>query len=93
MIMRALMELNPWRFEVRRFQRREVLRVGEGARAGRNVGRRLAAVGDEAIEQLDPDGKRQLLTGDAVNQCFEDGGKARGPDAPHTPRERAEQRV
>ena len=47
----------------------------------------------EAVEQLDPDGKRQLLTGDAIDECFEDGGKARGPEPSHARGERAEQRV
>jgi hypothetical protein len=46
--------------------------------------------GDEAIEQVDPHGKRQLLAGDAVDQCLEDSGKARWPEATHTLSERPE---
>ena len=71
----------------------ERLRVRECARAVGTVGRRLSAVGGEAVQQLDPDRERQLLAGDAIDQRFEDGGEARRLEAPHTCGERAEQRV
>jgi hypothetical protein len=47
----------------------------------------------EAIEQVDPDVKRELLAGDAVDERLEDGWKARGLEPPHAGHERAEQRV
>ena len=79
--------------EVVRLQGREILGIGERARALGTGGHRSSAVGGEAVEQMDPHSERELLAGDAVDQCLEDGRKARGLEPPQTGGERAEQRV
>ena len=57
------------------------------------LGHGSSTVGDEAVEQMDPHGKRQLLAGDAVDQRLEDGGKAWRLESTHALSERTEQRV
>ena len=42
---------------------------------------------------MDPHRKRELLAGDAIDQCFEDGREARGLEPPHACGERGQQRV
>jgi hypothetical protein len=51
MIVRDLVELKPWRLRSFRLHGREILRVGERARAVGTVGQRFPAVGRERTEQ------------------------------------------
>ena len=71
----------------------ELLGGGERARAVGVLGHGSSTLGDKAVEQVDPHGKRQLLAGNAVDQRLEDGRKAWWPESTHTLGERAEQRV
>ena len=64
--------------ELVRLEGCEVLGAGERTQAARVIGHRPPMVGGESVEQVDPDRKRQLLAGDAVDQCLEDGGKRGG---------------
>jgi len=43
---------------------------------------RASVVNGESVEQMDTDGKRQLLARDGVDERFEDGGEPWGLDAP-----------
>jgi hypothetical protein len=49
--------------------------------------------GGEAVDEMNPDGQRQLLAGDAVHERLEHGGKARWLEAAHALGKRADHGV